>query len=163
MRRILPKKIPEQDHGWRWRRSILVQLEHQEAVQCFFRDKSGVSWRATTKDRIHVGIIDDVLGGLHALLGSTFVTQWTLIDIVLIEVSEERLDACGNPSALVGNTPASVADPDVPVILVALMVGAKIRFANPFGVGMEDTDDNVFGRFKGFGIPTDNMQEEFPA
>ena len=54
----------------------------QELVDFLFWDKDGVSGRSTTKDHGHVGVVD-------APLGVAVATQWALVDLVLVEVSQE--------------------------------------------------------------------------
>jgi hypothetical protein len=116
-------------------------------------------WSAA-EHNVYVGVVDASFGA--RTLGIV-AAQRALVDFVPVEVPQERLDPCGNPPPLVGNPPAAVTDPDVPVVLVPLLVRSRIHFSNPLGVGVEDADDDVFRRLEGLGVPTDNVQQKLAA
>mmetsp|Transcript_19760 Transcript_19760/g.49161 ORF Transcript_19760/g.49161 Transcript_19760/m.49161 type:complete len:211 (-) Transcript_19760:771-1403(-) len=161
---LLPQKVSEQDDRRRCGRRIFVQWQHQEAVDGFFRNKEGMLGSSIPKDRIHIVIVNASFGGRRQTFGSLSFGQGAFVDLVLVEISEERFDSCSNTSPTLGNIPASVADPNVPVTFVSLLVGEGIHLIfDPFGKGMEYPDNYVFRSLKGFRVPTDNVKKEFAA
>lgn len=114
------------------------------------------------KDGIHIVIVNASFGGRRKTLGSLSFGQGALVDLVLVEISQERFDSCSNTSSTLGNTPASVANPNVSVTFVSLLVSKGIHLVfDPFGERMKYSDDNVFRCLKGFRVPADNVKEEF--
>lgn len=124
----------------------------QELVEILFWYKDGVPRWSTPEDHCHVGVVD-------APLGVTVATKRALVDLVLVEISQKRLDPCGDTPPPVGNTAASMADPDVSAILVS----QEPTCISIFSVGMEDSDDDVFRRSEGVRIPADYVQKELAA
>ena len=55
-------------------------------MKSFFRNKNCVSWRSVAKDGIHIFVVDTVFRG-RCTLGSTSMTQWALVDLIVVEIS----------------------------------------------------------------------------
>jgi hypothetical protein len=113
------------------------------------------------KHRIHVGVVDGPFGARS--LSIVAVSQRALVNLVLVEVPQERLDLGCNSLPMVGNSATSMTDKHIPAILKSLVVRGRILFSNTLGVGMEDSDNDIFRRLEGFRVLANNVQEELAA